>query len=335
MNKILYIFLPIIFLYDLILSKFSRYHRISHKSYILMRYLYKYSDGIILFLISFFLKGFKSKLPSSASKTYSKHKILDSLASDKILKSVFNSPIINDSIYGEKLKFSSYNKDLDYNYYKEKSLIRLDFSPQTLIENKFISEFATNPYWVNEVKKILGTKPYFVGIDAWLTLPPHKKMSNYDEIGSHVSSQMWHRDCDNLRDIKVMTYLTDVKNLDEGPFEIINGTNKFLFFNPYRYLMGSAMRVENEYVQKKFKNSIYSFLGEKGETMIADTRALHRGRTIVNQNSYRVMIQLYFSNHIFGKVKFLNIPSKHSESYEIWKKSFSRTDCYYDSLFNS
>lgn len=334
MIKAFYVFLPLIFFYDLVLSKLSKSHKISNKSYILMRYLYKYSDGIILYLISFFLKGLKTKLPHTFSKTFVKHRILDEISSDQILKTMFDIPIINTSINGEKLKLYNANKNLDFNYYKEKNLIRLDFNSQKLVENKLISDFATNPYWVKEVKKIIGTKPYFVGIDAWLTLPPHKKMNNYDDIGTHVSSQMWHRDCDNLRDIKVMTYLTDVKNLDSGPFEIVTGTNKFTFFNPYKYLMGSAMRVENHYVQKKFKNSIYSFLGNKGETMIADTRALHRGKTIIDKNSYRVLLQLYFSNHTFGKVKYLNLPTKNSESYEIWTKSFERDDCNYKSLFN-
>ena len=106
----------------------------------------------------------------------------------------------------------------------DKKLLPADLDPRNpsfAYKNKYNEHIDNtdkfNSYLkTNEVKKILGTKPYFVGIDAWLTLPPHKKMSNYDEIGSHVSSQMWHRDCDNLRDIKVMTYLTDVKNLDEG-----------------------------------------------------------------------------------------------------------------------
>ena len=299
-----------------------------------MRYLYKYSDGIILYFISFFLTGLKTKLPNKFSKTFAKHKILNEISSDKILKSIFDTPIINAKINEEKLKLYSENKNLDFNYYKEKNLIRLDFDSQKLVENKLISEFATNPYWAGEVKKILGTKPYFVGIDAWLTLPPYKKINNYDDIGNYVSSQMWHRDCDNLRDIKIMTYLTDVKNLDTGPFEIVTGTNKFTFFNPFKYLMGSAMRVQDHYVQKKFKNSIYSFLGNKGESMIADTRALHRGKTITDQNSYRVILQFYFSNHTFGKVKYLKLPTKNSESYEIWINSFDRDDCNYKSLFN-
>ena len=180
----------------------------------------------------------------------------------------------------------------------------------------------------------MGTKPYFVGIDAWLTLPPPIEIKNYDEIGEHLSSQMWHRDCDNLRDIKIMTYLTDVKDITCGPFEIVKSTNKFSFFNPNKYIMGSGMRVKDQYVQNNLKESIFSFLGSKGETIIADTRALHRGKTITNKKMYRIMLQFYFSNHKFGKVKLLQPPSNDWESFDTWKKCFNRNDCYYDCLFH-
>ena len=61
---------------------------------------------------------------------------------------------------------------------------------------------------------------------------------------------MWHRDCDNLRDIKVMTYLMDVKEKDDGPFEFIENSH-YLISSTFRYSKGSSgMRVNNNYIQK-------------------------------------------------------------------------------------
>ena len=232
MRIVLIIISPIIFFYDLLASKFSNKHIISNRTYLLMRYLYKYFGGFFIQFISYFLSGIKSKLPSNFSKTFSRHKVIDRLECEKISKAILRTSIINKPIADQKLKLNLNQNDLDFEYYQKKNLIRLDFSSQELVKNKTISSFATNTYWSKEIKKILGTRPYFVGIDAWLTLPPLNMMDKYDDIGNFVSSQMWHRDCDKLRDIKVMTYLTDVPSENDGPFEIVQGTNKLNFFHP-------------------------------------------------------------------------------------------------------
>lgn len=332
MKKILLLFYPFLFIYDLFLSKINNRHIISNKSYYVMRYLYICSNGLFLFLISVFLKGFKTNIPSSKYENFDKHNILNSKSVEEISKSIFKIQIDNQEVLKEYVKFK--DKNIDYDYYRKKNLVRLDFNSQDLVKNKSIADYATNPYWPNKVNEIIGTKPYLVGIDAWLTLPPPIEIKNYDDIGNYVTSQMWHRDCDKLRDIKVMTYLTDVKNENEGPFEIIKGTNGFKFFNPNKYKMGSSMRVENDFIQNKFKNSIFSFLGNKGETIIIDTRALHRGKKINTKNFYRLLIQLYFSNHLFGRPAYLNKPDKTWDSYQVWEDSFYRKDCNYKSLFN-
>ena len=57
-----------------------------------------------------------------------------------------------------------------------------------------------------------------------------------------------------------MTYLTDVKNDNQGPFEVVEDTHKFNFFNPFVYVMGSGLRIKNSYITKNFNNKIKSFL---------------------------------------------------------------------------
>ena len=130
--------------------------------------------------------------------------------------------------------------------------MRLDINPQDLISSIKISKFILKQCWIDEVKKILGCKPYIVGIGAWITLPPPTEIYSYDEIGKFVSSQMWHRDCDNLRDIKVMTYLTDVKEKDDGPFEFIENFIILISSIPLDILWDlSGMRVKQIIIYKK------------------------------------------------------------------------------------
>ena len=126
-------------------------------------------------------------------------------------------------------------------------------------------------------------------------------------------------DCDNLRDLKVMTYLTDVNNDDQGPFEIIEDTHSFNFFNPLAYVMGTKLRIEHKYVIKKFSNKVKSFLGVAGSSFIVDTRAFHRGKTINQKNFFRLIIQLYFSASAFGKNKNNPKLNQFWPSYGLWK----------------
>jgi len=127
-----------------------------------MRYLYICSNGLFLFLISVFLKGFKTNIPSSKYENFDKHNILNSKSVEEISKSIFKIQIDNQEVLKEYVKFK--DKNIDYDYYRKKNLVRLDFNSQDLVKNKSIADYATNPYWPNKVNEIIGTKPYLVGL---------------------------------------------------------------------------------------------------------------------------------------------------------------------------
>ena len=50
------------------------------------------------------------------------------------------------------------------------------------------------------------------------------------------------RDVDKLRDIKIFTYLTDVENEENGPFEILDNTHLFKL-NKFKYLNKNNYRI--------------------------------------------------------------------------------------------
>ena len=131
---------------------------------------------------------------------------------------------------------------------------------------------------------------------------------------------MWHRDVDNLRDIKHMIYLTDVLDETSGSFEIVKNTHFFSWFNPFNYFNKIKFRVKDDFVKKKYCDKIFSFLGKAGTNFLVDTRALHRGKIITKQKHFRIVLQLYLSNHFFGKDK-KKILSQKYDSYEILKNN--------------
>jgi hypothetical protein len=310
--------------------------KISEKSYQLMRFFCLISDGIFLYFFSKFLINEKIKKPSDFKKGYISFNLTNPQEGKKLLNEVCNMRLANQEIKYEYLKKDinfQLNKKIDFLYYKNLNLMRLDIMYEDLLKNNIVVQYATNKKWLEIMRNILGSQPYLIGIEAWITLPPPKPIVNYDDVKSLVSSQMWHRDCDNLRDIKVMTYLTDVDNENQGPFEIVLDTHKFNFFNPFEYQLGSGMRVSNDYIQKKYKENIFTFLGKSGSTFIVDTRGFHRGKTIKENSYYRVILQLYFSNHIFGAPRKNLKLEKSWNSYDLWEKALNSNHKNYSTIF--
>ena len=319
-----------IFFKDLKNFKKNIQYKNSETSYQIMRFLYRISDGLFLHVISKYFNN-SIRIPSSLKRSFIENNNLDKSEVSQLYNEIINMRLSNNTVKDEKLKIND-KMQINFNYYKNKNLMRLDINREDLFKNKIICEYALKETWINTFKEILGCKPQLLGIDSWITLSPPNTFDDYDDAGKIVSSQMWHRDCDNLRDLKVMTYLTDVMNDNEGPFEIIEDTHKFNFFNPFAYVMGSGLRIKNNYVIKNFKNKIKSFFGHAGSSFIVDTRAIHRGKTINQQNFYRLIIQLYYSNSAFGKNKDNPKLNKDWPSYNLWKRALE-TKSNYNKLF--
>ena len=323
-----YIKILIIFFIEINKSRKNFSYKISDKSFQLMRLFFLISDGILLYVLSKFLIKGKIKKPGDFRKGYMSCNVIDSQEAEKLLSEICNMRLNNQQTNNEFLKKDvnfQLNKKIDFLFYKNLNLMRLDISSEDLLKNDSVVKFATNKKFIEIIYNILGSEPYLMGIDAWITLPPPRDIANYDDVRSLVSSQMWHRDCDNLRDIKVMTYLTDVNNENQGPFELILDTHKFNFFNPFKYKLGSGMRVSDDYIQKKYKENIFTFLEKSG--------GFHRGKTIRENGHYRVILQLLFSNHFFGTARKNLKLEKHWKSYDLWQKALSSNFKNYSTIF--
>jgi hypothetical protein len=297
-----------------------------------MRFLFLISDGLILLILSIFIK--KKSIPSLLYESFAMLPKISDAKVEIIKTEIFKMKMNERSLNGDNdVNIKLLNGDINFDYYRNKKVVRLDINQDDLISNYEITKFITSIDWLSYVTKYTKTKMIFLGINSWITLPVPKLNENYEMQSQYEDTQIWHRDVDNLRDIKIMIYLTDVLIESEGPFEIIKNTHYFRFFNPLNYINKVNFRVTDKLVKNKYRNELFSFYGNKGTNFLVDTRALHRGKTILKKDFYRVILQLYFSNHLFGKSKKINFNSQWN-SAKLWKEMLSKNREKYQSLFN-
>jgi hypothetical protein len=306
------------FIKDISIAKKNVRYSGYKSSYFLLRFFYFISNGLLLTLIEKIIKT-----PIKVNKFKDGIKFEEKIEKKKIeqiKKEIFKLDIISniETHRDIPIKFNNFKNDFDYEYYKNNKVVRLSFKREQLIANKEISKFILDNDFSKIISNLIGQEVFLQAIDSWITLPIPEVKDVYEEMTKYEDTQNWHRDVDNLRDLKVFIYFSDTMNIQDGPFEIIKNTNMFHFFNPLRYYDKIKLRVKNNFVQKKFKNQIVTIKGEAGTVFIADTRALHRGRPILKENRYRMVFQLYYSTHAFGKDNKIELKENY-ESYSLWQ----------------
>ncbi len=326
------IFIFINFIKDLVLARNDKNYSGSEKSYYVMRYLFKISNGSLLNFISKIIKAPSN--PYIFKKSYETLNFVEKGTVNQLKNELLKLNISTNEKYNQNQpikfidKFES--REIDYEYYKKFNAVRLNFENKDLLSNKIISEFIINSNFSETIDKIIGAKTYLIAADAWITLPVPTVSDNYEEMTKHQETQMWHRDVDHLRDLKVFVYLNDVLDKQDGPFEIIEGTNCPDNFENKNYIDKIKFRISNNFTKKNYKDKIKPIYGKEGTTFLADTRAFHRGSVIIKK-SYRIVLMLYYSTHLFGKEKKITL-DKNFESYDLWKNQIRQNK--YLSLFS-
>ncbi len=297
-----------------------------------MRYLFKISNGKLLNFLGKIVKA--SSNPFLFNKSYKILNFIDKETVTKLKDELLKLNISTNEKYNQNQPIKFINKfensEIDYEYYKKFNAVRLNFDNKDILSNKTISEFIINRNFSETIDKIVGAKTYLIATDAWITLPVPRVNDNYEEMTKHQETQMWHRDVDHLRDLKVFVYLNDVLDKQDGPFEIIEGTNCPDNFENKNYIDKIKFRISNNFTKKNYEDKIRSIYGKEGTTFLADTRAFHRGSVIIDKR-YRIVLMFYYSTHLFGKEKKITL-EKNFESYNLWKNQIRQNK--YLSLFN-
>jgi len=140
------------------------------------------------------------------------------------------------------------------------------------------------------VSGYLGLWPRLFAIGAWLNFPTEDQP---------VESQLWHRDPEDLKLIKVFIYLADV-DADCGPFSYVPKTHPFGDRADKIPEHKHARRIADEEMQRTFPPESWLRCTGPAKTMIlADTVGYHRGGKPTKGT--RILITLtYTSGTPFG-----------------------------------
>ena len=134
------------------------------------------------------------------------------------------------------------------------------FISQTLVHSLTVFKFLTDKKIYSIFKSLLGRCVI-------------KASRFYSTYGSGIS--MWHHDEKNngyhSRGVICIIYLSDVLNIEDGPFEFISGSHNFSIN------MNDDDFFENK-IRRKYKQDIVSVIGKAGTILFADSRVIHRAR---------------------------------------------------------
>lgn len=134
------------------------------------------------------------------------------------------------------------------------------------------------------VQGYLGCKPVISNLLIWWSYP-EREQAEY--------AQLYHRDYDDIRFVKLFVYLTDVDE-NAGPHTYIKkSANSRKLRRPKRH---SDQKIEQNFpAQDKM-----IFCGKRGTTFLEDTFGIHKGQTPYNKK--RLILQVeYAMNPLLGE----------------------------------
>ncbi len=330
----------IIFIKDIFNQRNNKYYINSNSSYQIFRFLDRVSRGLSTKFIEIFVTKKNSK------ETYSSFKILNNIPIEDLLNIKNEIDKMRVFKHSDIKKIHNSNvilKTEDFSYkFKDNendNAIRLDILKADLLSNLIISKFVAQKKWFDIVENYFYFSPKLIDVNAWYTLP--KKGGgediNINEEITGYDAQIWHRDVDKLKDIKIFTYLTDVENEENGPFEILDRTHLFSL-NKFKYLNKNNYRILDKNIPLDLKKNKHTFLGKKGTSFMVNTRCLHRGTKV--KKKFRLILELYFSSSFFGKhMKFNDFTrpklNKNWQSFNFWNEKIKSKPNNYKYLFLS
>ncbi len=151
---------------------------------------------------------------------------------------------------------------------KKKFLIHLLSYRDGVSEDDPLLKVALDNKLLEIVADYLGLWPCLHSLGAWL---------NYPTDAPPASSQLWHRDPEDLKLIKVFIYLTDV-NEQSGPFTYIPKTHPFGAKTALAHKLDKHKRLPDRLVARVFPPNKWRVCTGPSNTMIlADTVGYHRG----------------------------------------------------------
>lgn len=146
-----------------------------------------------------------------------------------------------------------------------------------MVKNKTIIEIANDNSILKIVQNVLGARPTISNINCWWSFAGKSKAEH---------AQLFHRDVDDFKFIKLFIYLTDVTSAD-GPHIYVAGSNN----------VNKATKIkrysDDEITGIFGAKNIISFEEPRGSLFLVDTFGVHKG--MLPQKNDRLLLQIQYS----------------------------------------
>ena len=143
------------------------------------------------------------------------------------------------------------------------SCVRLEYQARDVVSCAPLVRLANHPTVLAAVTEALGAKPCIAKYQAWWTLGEHQAQgpTHYDDI--------FHRDVDDFRFIKLFAYLTDT-TADSGAHCYVKGSHRSDLFT-------RRGAITDQEVAASFPaESIVTIAGKAGTAFLENTWGIHR-----------------------------------------------------------
>lgn len=228
--------------------------------------------------------------------------------SDEIINSLNNNGytcienfLDNDEI-NDLISFSKNNKcaymqenNINFVYFDKNKCSKPTYfyKKKDMLDDQKVIKIIKKINHLKIAEKYFLHKPYLVDVNMW--------WSTKSNITDPKSAQEFHFDLDGLKWLKFFIYLDDVDK-DHGPHVFIKGTHKY----KHKEIINKGYkRINNEIINRYYKNKIVKIYKKKGTLIIGDTSCFHKGEKPVTKE--RLIFECTFSNDLFGNKEISNL----------------------------
>ncbi|MBI3515851.1 MAG: hypothetical protein HY060_17600 [Proteobacteria bacterium] len=151
------------------------------------------------------------------------------------------------------------------------------YPPEAVVSAPHVVALANDPFILATVERVFGCKPTIGYLAAWWSFQGHAEGEQ---------AELFHRDVDDWRFLKLFVYLTDVDDA-AGPHVYVPGSQAV----PKLLRIG---RYSDAAVTGAFgAEAMHRFEGARGTAFLEDTFGLHRGLPPRSRN--RLILQVVYS----------------------------------------
>jgi len=151
-----------------------------------------------------------------------------------------------------------------------------NFTDEITLRAPHALAIANDPAVLAAVSEALGARPLISSMTAWWSIP---------HPGEARDAELFHRDVDDWRFIKLFVYLTDVDD-ESGPHAYVPGSHRSPKLRDIR-------RYTDEEVEAAYPGETMIIRGKAGDAFLENTQGLHRG--IPPRSKLRLLYQVLYS----------------------------------------